>query len=269
MRCHAMRVVVQDPADDLLGHVSVDQSGAESVAKPVGGDADRATVFVANVAGHQPLVQRPPVDVAEGGFAPVRIVQGPRKEHWCALRPPVAEVLLVVLDLVFELFIDGHECFTFHLVVEVAQVGCTVTVADDAVVRQPDRVGDPQSAAHQDHGDQPVAGVPPPVQVGGLFELRHHDLAQRPRQAFGPRWKVLGEEHRPCRQRVVPAVLADREEEQVELPDVVGVRHPACVVGVQVGEIAFEKRPVDLIETVDVDRRRGQELAEVRDRSRA
>jgi len=43
----------------------------------------------------------------------------------------------------------------------------TSTVADDAVVRQPDRVGDPQSAAHQDHGDQPVAGVPPPVQVGG------------------------------------------------------------------------------------------------------
>src|SRR5207248_11736637 len=51
---------------------------------------------------------------------------------------------LLFADEVLEFLIDGHECFAFHLVVEVAQVGGAVGVGDDAVAAEPQRVGDPQ-----------------------------------------------------------------------------------------------------------------------------
>ena len=46
--------VVEDLADDFLGHIIVDQPGAECVAELVGGEVDRYLVFVADVAGQHP-----------------------------------------------------------------------------------------------------------------------------------------------------------------------------------------------------------------------
>jgi hypothetical protein len=66
---------------------------------------------------------------------------------------------LLVGDLLAELVVDGHQGLALHLVVEVLQVGGAVGVEDDAVTGQLEGVGDPQSAADQDDGDEPVGGV--------------------------------------------------------------------------------------------------------------
>ncbi|MET8053317.1 hypothetical protein ABZU75_37585 [Streptosporangium sp. NPDC005286] len=118
-----------------------------------------------------------------------------------------------------EFLIDRHERLALHLVVEVAQVGCRVAVEDDAVARQFHGIGDAQPAAHQNDGDQPELRMVPLVEVVVTFELSHHQLAQRPGQALSRCEIVLEKHDRGRGQAGVPAVPADRGEEEVQLTD--------------------------------------------------
>ena len=46
----------------------------------------------------------------------------------------VKDTLLLFADEAVQVFVDGDERFPFHFVVEVAQIGCLVSVDGDAVV---------------------------------------------------------------------------------------------------------------------------------------
>ena len=111
-----------------------------------------------------------------------------------------------------------------------------------------------------------MIGGAPPGEVPGVVQLRHHVLAQRPGKPLPFLGEVLGEEHRVRRERAVPAVLADRGKEQVELADHAPVHHPAGEFGVQAGQVTLEHRPVHLAETVNVDRGVCEERGETGDR---
>ena len=68
------------------------------------------------------------------------------------------------------------------------------------------------------------------------------------------------QERRAAGQPVVPGVLADGLEEQVERADP-GLLHPVSAgLGHHVGEVAFQQRPVDVGERIDAGE--GQEIAE-------
>ena len=154
---HPMGVVVQDPADDLLRHVPVDQLGAERVPPLVRGQVDGLAVLVADVAAFQPAVQRPAVGVwSPTGRRPSGLPLSLREQPRSSLGPSGSQALAVFADGAFQLLIDRDERLAFHLVVVIAQVGSAVGVADDAVAGQAERVGDAQPAAHQDEGDQLV-----------------------------------------------------------------------------------------------------------------
>ena len=99
-------------------------------------------------------------------MAAVDVLAGAREQDRVAAGPAVETALALVADGVDEFGVDRHQRVAVHLVVEVAQVGGAVGVGGDAVAAQPQRVGDPQSAAHQDDGDQPVGRVVEPVEVG-------------------------------------------------------------------------------------------------------
>jgi hypothetical protein len=176
--------MVQDPADDFLGHVTVDQPGAECMPETVRDDADGLGVLVTDVAALEPAVKRLPVGAAIRGPVSLGIVFRHREQHPRARRPPGLQIETVFTDGALQFLVDRDQRFAVHLVVVVAQVGRSVAVMDDAVAWQADRVGDPQPAAHQDEGDQPVVGVVPSGEVVGVFELGHHGFADgccRPR----------------------------------------------------------------------------------------
>jgi len=179
--CHHVRVVVQDPPDDLLGDVPVDQLGAEGVPEAVRHNPNRLALFIPDVAAFEPAVQRLAVAAAPGGPVPVGVVPRHREQHRSAVRPPGVQAEAVGDDGTLELLVDRDQRFTIHLVVEVTQVGRAVGVGDDAVAGKAQGVGDPQPAAHQDQRDQPVVGVVPPREVVRMLELGHHAVAQGPR----------------------------------------------------------------------------------------
>src|SRR6266576_7001134 len=64
----------------------------------------------------------------------------------------------------------GTSAFPFHFRVVVPQVGGALAVAGDAVERQGQGGGDPQSALDEDQGDQPVGGVVPPGEAGLVLD---------------------------------------------------------------------------------------------------
>jgi len=177
---HLVGVVVEDLADDFLGDVSVDESGAQGVAPLMRCEVDLLAVGVADLAALEPGVQDLPVGAAAHRLAAVDVLQLAREQHRDAVRPAFQHVALLITEMLLEFFVDGDQRFAFHLVVEVAQVGCAVGVVDDAVERQPGGVVDPQAAAHQDQCDEPVGRVGPPVEVGGVLQLGHDLLGQRP-----------------------------------------------------------------------------------------
>jgi hypothetical protein len=89
-------------------------------------------------------------------------------------------------------------------------------------------------------------------------------LGQRPGKPLDPFRVVLREEHRASRQAAVPAVLADRGEEPVQQADMAAL--PLLVadhLSVQVGQIAFQHRSVDLGDLLDA--RPGKESGEAGD----
>jgi len=256
----------QDPTDDLLRHVAVDQLGAECVTPLVRRQLDRLAVLIADVAAFQPAAQRPAVGVTCHRLVPVRVAGGPREQHGRAAWPAGPQPLIVLADGVLEFLIDRDERFPVHFVVEVTQVGRSIGVTDEAVTGQPHRVGDAQPAAHQDKGDQPVAGVVPPGEVVRVLQLSHHVLAERPGQPLCFFGEILGEEHRVRWQRVIPAVLPDRGEEHVQLANHVPVHHPAGQLGMQAGQVALQHAPVHLVQAVDAGCGTGEEPPEADDR---
>jgi hypothetical protein len=266
---HLVGLVVEDPPDDLLRHILVEQRGAQRVPPLVGNERDRLAVLVTDVAASQPAAHRGAVGGAFDRCAPVEVLRRPRDQDRRAVRPQLQRAVLLVADLLAEYLIDRDQRLPFHLVVVVAQVGGAVGVGDDAVEGKLDRVADPQAAAHQDQGDQPVGRAVPPVQVGGVLQLRDDMLSQRPGEPLGLGGPVLGVDPRAGGQGVVPAVSADRGEEPGQGAEVVDVCLPAGVLGVQVSQVAFQQLAVELGELVRGDRRGGEEGGQPGDRADA
>jgi len=236
VRGHLRRVMIEDAPHHLLGDVPVDQPGAEGVSPLVWGQRHRSAVGVTDLAAGQPPVEREPVGRGSDRGAAVGVLRRPRKQH---RRLPDAGLLLD--DQGVELLVDRDQRLAFHLVVVIAQVGGAVGV------------GDPQTGPNQDQGDQSVVRVGEPREVDGVLDLGHHLLGQRARWALRAAGEVVAEHQRGGRQRVVPLVLADRVQEHVELSDVVTVALAPGQLGVQVSEVAFDHRPIDLGEHGDVD----------------
>src|SRR6266568_146506 len=76
VRGHRVRVVVEDPPDNLLRDIFVDQGGAEGVPPLVGDEFDRSAVFVVDVAELQPLVEGGPVGTAVDRLVAVQVGGG-------------------------------------------------------------------------------------------------------------------------------------------------------------------------------------------------
>ena len=243
--------MVEDFLDDVLGDVTVDEHGAERVPPLVRGQVHGLPVLVADVAVLQPPVEGVAVGVSCDRSMPVGVLGRPGEEHRGAVRPAGEGVLLLFGDERLEFIVDRHEGLAFHLVVVVAQVGGFVGSGGDAVAGQAHRVGDPQSAADEDDRGEPVGEVGFPGQVAWLLDLGHHVPGQRAGQPLGPPRVVAGEEHGVCRERVVPAMLADRGEEAAEQPDVGTLLLTAVHPGLQVGEVAFQDAPADLADAGD------------------
>ena len=87
-------------------------------------------------------------------------------------------------------------------------------------------------------------------------------LGERPRQLLGLPGVVLGIEHRAAGEGEIPAVLADRAEEDVERADVPRVLLPPAEFLVQISEVAFQQRPVHAGQAVRGDARGGEEGGE-------
>jgi hypothetical protein len=174
------------------------------------------------------------------------------EQHRGPGRPAFPVVLLLGADHGLDLAVDRDERLAFHLGVVVAQVGGAVGVGDDAVPGQPGGAGDPQPAADQDDGDQPVGGAGPAVQVRGIFGLGHDVRGQRPGQPLRFLRVVPRDEHRGGGKGLVPAVAADRQQERVQLSD--AVPQGAGLAGqlaVQAGQVAFQELPVGLVQALD------------------
>jgi hypothetical protein len=90
-------------------------------------------------------------------------------------------------------------------------------------------------------------------EVVRVLELGHDMFGQRPRQPFGAFRVVLGAEHRVGRKGCVPTVLADGGEEPVEQPEVGAAPLGTNGIAAQVGEVAFQHGPVDLVDPLDAD----------------
>jgi len=69
--------------------------------------------------------------------------------------------VLLVADGGLELLVDGDGRFTFHLGVEVPQVGGALSVVEKAIEVQGEDAGDPQTASDEDECDQPRGVVCP------------------------------------------------------------------------------------------------------------
>jgi len=139
-----------------------------------------------------------------------------------------------------------------------------LAVVEEAVEVEGKGAGDPQTTAGEDESDQPAGWAGPAVQVGGCLDLGHDVLGEAAVDLFGDRGDVAEVEGGGAGQRVVPPVLADVLEEQVEPADP-GLLHAVSAgLGGDVGEIAFQQRPVDVGESVDSGQ--GEELTKAGER---
>ena len=202
-------------------------------------------VLVADVAVGQPPVEQAAVAVVGQRPRPAGAAPVPGEQTRVGAGPAGGDPVLLGADLGLELVVDGDCGLAAHLVVEVAQVRGALAVVDQTVEGQGAGVGGPQPAPDQDQGDQPGVRVSPAIQVGRGFDLRHDVLGEPTRPPRWPSRGVSGEEHRGGRQGVIPAVLADRGEEQVQAGDGVLLGAEPGGRGGQPGQVAFQQRPVD------------------------
>jgi hypothetical protein len=183
----------------------------------MGGEMDWLSVLVADVAVCQPAVEGSPVGGAADRQGSGQVRLRPGEQHRGAVRPLEADAVVLGADHGAELVVDGHEGLAFHLGVAVAQVRGAGGVGDDAVPGQRDGAGDPQPAADQYHGDQPVGGVAPAAEVRGVLDLGHHMGGDRPGKPLAELGVVLVIEDRGGGQgAVVPVVPAGVPEESVQ-----------------------------------------------------
>lgn len=246
------------------------KDGAQRVPPLVRSDVDGVAVFVADVAAGQPGVQGPPVGPAVHRLAAVTVGLSLGEQHRRAAGVAAGHAGLLVADLLHEMLIDGDERLAVHLVVEVAEVGRSVAVADQAVEREADRVCDPQPAADEDEGHQAVGRVVPQGEVGQVLDLGHHVLGDGAGQPLGTGFGiVLRVERGGGRQGIVPAVATDRGEERVQRAHVFGMVSLAGQFVLQDRQVALEQIPVDLPEPLDRHLGYGRELPEAGDRADA
>jgi len=158
---HLVGLVVEDPPDDFLRHVLVDQGGSQGVPPLVRYQLDWLAVLVTDVAAFQPAAHGGPVGGAADRQVPVEVAGWPGEQDRCAAGPALQRPVLLAADLAAEFLIDRDQRLPFHLVVVIPQVGGAAGVSDDAAEGELGGVADPQSAADQDHGDQPVGRVVP------------------------------------------------------------------------------------------------------------
>ena len=153
MAGHLRRIVVEDAADNLLWDVPVDHPSAEGVSPLMRGEMHRLAMLVTDVAAFQPSVERQPVGRAAGRGLPVDVLGRPREQPGRPVGPALKDTLLLLTGEAVQVLVDRDEGFPFHLVVEVAQIGCAVGVGHDAVAVEAQSVGDPQAAVNEDEGD--------------------------------------------------------------------------------------------------------------------
>jgi hypothetical protein len=134
--------MVEDPADDLLRDVTVDQPGAQGVTPLMRREMHSVAVFVADVAGIEPALQGHPIGRGADRVVPVDVLGGAGEQDPCTARPVIGVAAPLMADGVGEFGVDGDQGVAVHLVVEVAQIGGAVGVGGDAVAAQPQRVGD-------------------------------------------------------------------------------------------------------------------------------
>ena len=122
------------------------------------------------------------------GVCPSGLVVGRGNSTGVRRASVASDRLLLPGDLLVEFLVDGDQRLAFHLVVEVAQVGGAVGVADDAVAGEPPASPDPQAAADQDQGDQLAAGLSQRLRLAGFSSWAMTCAAS----ARGSRWPCLG-----------------------------------------------------------------------------
>jgi hypothetical protein len=81
--------MVEDPADNLLRDVTVDQPGAQGVTPLMRRETHPVAVFVADVAGIEPALQGHPIGRGADRVAAVDVLAGPREQDHGARRPAV------------------------------------------------------------------------------------------------------------------------------------------------------------------------------------
>src|SRR3954463_11338839 len=106
--------MVEDAAHDFLGHVTVDEPGAEGVSPLVWSEMDPVSPVVSDVAMVEPAVEGEPVGRTADRGAAVWVLRGPREQHRSGADPG-----LLFADQGTDLLVDGDQRFAFHLVVEV------------------------------------------------------------------------------------------------------------------------------------------------------
>ena len=154
-----MRLVIEQDPDHLLWNVPVDQPAGEGVAPLMGCQMHRAPVLVVDSAGRQPPAQHAPVAAVRQREIPEDVRVGPGEQAGgAAVWPAVQHAALLLVDGGPEVFVDGDGCLTFHLRVEVPQVGGFLAVVEETVEVEGEGAGDPQAAAGEDDGDQPAGG---------------------------------------------------------------------------------------------------------------
>ena len=230
---------------------------------------DGLPVLVTNIAAGQPASQHAPVGVSRQRPGAARVGLGTGEQVGVTAGPAAGDPALLGADVSFEFLVDGNGGLTPHLGVVVPQVGGALAVVDEAVELQRAGVAGAQPAPDQDQGDEPGGRIGPAAEAGGALHLGHDVLGQVAGEPWRTRRAVAGEERGGCRQRVVPAVLADRQEETLQGADPASFGGGTARPGCQPSQVAFQERPVDASQGAHGGCGSGQELAELRQRLNA
>ena len=241
--------MIEKTTNNFLGHVLVDQPGAQGMSPLVRCQVHGPAFFVADVAALKPSIERCAVSAAAGGCPTVRVLRWPGKQDNRHLQ--VAGPGLLFGDHSVQFVVDGNQSFTFHFVVVISEVRRASGVGDNAVVWHGQCIGDPQPAPDQDQSDQLEGGIAPSGEVLRAFDLGHDLFGQRPRRSVRAVGMVAGKQHSGRREGVIPAVLSECLEERVELPDVNAALVPARLLRMQVGQIPFQQATIHVRQASD------------------
>jgi hypothetical protein len=94
---------------------------------------DRSAVFVADLAGFEPAVQHSAVGAGVERDVPGDVGALAREQQRYPVRPSVEHPALLLTDCGLKFFVDGNGGFSFHLGVDVMQVGGALPVMEQTV----------------------------------------------------------------------------------------------------------------------------------------